>query len=516
MIGPEQVHQLLCTLAAHPVLPSMDQLPATDEVLHALLAELAGGERSRYAEMVGHVATEAGITPAELARRAEFLLACLILPRAGTYYDMLGVVSSSTPEEIRKRWTTLIQRYHPDHFERSDGWVPDQARRLIEAYQTLKDPERRRLYDAALMCERAAATDQRRSGSSRQLMRKPMPTRRRWMPAVLLVVGLGGFSGLYLLHRPQPLPQAALPPAPKLLGGGQRPALLNPVVLPSSPRPTPPAEKAPAPAPSPSEVNERSREPAPEPNWRTARTRETQTPQEMPARTVTRHETPSAAAITGVLRTLAEPEGSSPDETPVVRSKSLPRPAVPAPPLATKPPQFPEERRPAAEPEQSLPEGVPTAPPKVVSTPPAAVVTIEPDRTASRVAPPRIAPAEDDPLRLIETFRAAYERKDLGAMMRLFASAPREQEAVGRSAVQALYARNFDALDQIHYELTRLETTAPVGNDSLVVRGWFRIRAVRRDNPSQPVDAAGPVRWLLRREANALRIAEIDYELSRR
>ena len=152
MISPEHVDQLLHTLAAHPVLPSMDRLPANDEVLHALLAELAGGERSRYAEMVGQVATEAGITPEELARRAEFLLACLILPRAGSYYEMLGVAPSARPEEIRQRWATLIQRYHPDHFDRSDGWVSDQARRLIEAYQTLRDPERRRRYDAALAC----------------------------------------------------------------------------------------------------------------------------------------------------------------------------------------------------------------------------------------------------------------------------------------------------------------------------------------------------------------------------
>jgi ketosteroid isomerase-like protein len=117
---------------------------------------------------------------------------------------------------------------------------------------------------------------------------------------------------------------------------------------------------------------------------------------------------------------------------------------------------------------------------------------------------------------LIETFRSTYERKDLGALMKLFALAPREREAVGQAAVQALYARNFDALDQIYYQLTELETMAPGSNDYLVVRGWFRIRAIRRDSPSQLVDAAGPVRWLLRREANGLRIAEIDYELSRR
>ncbi len=514
MISPEQVHQLLHTLAAHPVLPSMDRLPANDEVLHALLADLAGGERSRYAEMVGYVATEAGITPQELARRAKFLLACLILPRAGTYYEMLGVAPSARPEEIRQRWATLIQRYHPDYFDRSDGWVSDQARRLIEAYQTLRDPERRRHYDTALACERASVTAQRRQGSLRQLRRKPWP-RRRWVTPIILVVGLAGFSGVYVWYPPQPLPQAALPPAPKLLEGWQRPALLNPAVFPSSPRLTPQAEGVPEPEPVPPEMPERSQEPAPESDSQTTHMSEAQAPEEMPTLIVTQHETSSAVAITRLLRALTEPDGSSLDATPVAPRKSPPRPAVDAPPPATEPPQFQKERRPTAKIEGSLAQKVATVSPRGVSTPPAPVVSIEPDRTAGRVVPARVAPSEDDPLSLIETFRAAYERKDLGAMMRLFVSAPREREAVGRSAVQALYARNFDGLDQIHYELTRLETMAPASIDSLVVQGWFRIRAIRRDNPSQLVDAAGPVRWVLRREADGLRIAEIHYVLSR-
>jgi ketosteroid isomerase-like protein len=513
MINPEHVDQLLHTLAAHPVLPSMDRLPANDEVLHALLAELAGGERSRYAEMVGQVATASGITPEELARRAKFLLACLILPRAGTYYEMLGVAPTARPEEIRQRWATLIQRYHPDHFDRSDGWVSDQARRLIEAYQTLRAPERRRHYDAALACERASVTEQRRQGSIRQLRRKPWP-RRRWVPPLLMGVGLAGFIGVYLWQPPQPLPRAALPPAPKLLEGWQRAALLNPAVFPSSPRPTPPAEGVPEPEPVPPKMPERIEELVPDSDRRTARMSEPQTPHETPIRPVTQREISSPAAITKAPRALGVRDDSSPDATPVVRNKSLPRPALQAPPPAGGAPQFEKERRLAAETERSLPDEVPTVTPKVVPTPPA-VVTIEPDRTASRFAPLRAALPVDDPLSLIETFRAAYERKDLGTMMKLFVSAPREREVVGRSAVQALYTRNFDGLDQIQYELTQLETMAPASIDSLVVQGWFRIRAIRRDNPSQLVDAAGPVRWVLRREADALRIAEIHYVLSR-
>jgi hypothetical protein len=514
MISAEQVDQLLHTLAAHPVLPSMDLLPANDEVLHALLAELAGGERSRYSEMVGHVATEAGITPGELARRAEFLLACLILPRAGTYYEMLGVAPTATREEIRQRWATLIQRYHPDHFDRSDGWVSDQARRLIEAYQTLRDPERRHHYDTALARERTSGTEQRRQGSIRQSRHKPWP-RRRWVPPVLVVVGLAGISGVYVWYPPQPLPQAALPPAPKLLEGWQRLTPLNPAVFQSSSRPTPPAQGVPEPEPVPPEIPERSHEPVPGSDLETTHMSEAQAPQEKPSLTVTQHETSSAVATSGVLPTLTEPDGSSPDVTLTAQRKSPPRPDLEAPPPATEPPQPQKERRPRAKREGSLAEKVATVSPKVVSTPPNHSVSGEPDRTAGRGVPAKVAPSEDDPLSLIETFRAAYERKDLAAIMRLFVSAPREREAVGRSAVQALYARNFDELDQIHYELTRLQTMAPTSIDSLVVKGWFRIRAISRDNPSQLVDAAGPVRWVLRREADALRIAEIHYVLSR-
>jgi ketosteroid isomerase-like protein len=514
MISTEQVDQLLHTLAAHPVLPSMDRLPADGERLHALLAELAAGERSRYSEMVGRVAIEAGITPGELARRAEFLLACLILPRAGTYYEMLGVAPTATREEIRQRWATLIQRYHPDHFDRSDGWVSDQARRLIEAYQTLRDPERRHHYDTALARERASVTEQRRQGSIGHSRHKAWP-RRRWVPPVLVVVGLAGISGVYVWYPPQPLPQAALPPAPKLLERWQRPMPLNPAVFQSAPRPTPPAQGVPELEPLPPEIPERGREPVAGSDSQTTHMSEAQAPQERPSLTVTQYETSSAVAISGVLRTPTEPEGSSPDVTPTARRKSLPPPALEAPPPATEPPQFRRERRPRAKLEGSLAEKVPTVSPKAVSTPSNPGVSGEPDRTAGRVQAARLAPSEDDPLSLIETFRAAYERKDLGAVMRLFVSAPREREAVGRSAVQALYARNFDGLDQIHYELTRLETMAPASIDSLVVQGWFRIRAIRRDNPSQLVDAAGPVRWVLRREADALRIAEIQYVLSR-
>ena len=74
------------------------------------------------------------------------------------------------------------------------------------------------------------------------------------------------------------------------------------------------------------------------------------------------------------------------------------------------------------------------------------------------VAPPPGPPvARDELLALIERFRAAYERKDLDAVMGLFGAEPRERNVSGRINVQRLYARNFAALDGIRYELSDLE-----------------------------------------------------------
>jgi DnaJ domain len=487
MIAAEEVLQLLHTLAAHPVVPPMDRLPADDEALHTLLTELIGGERSRYAAECRRAAAEAGITLEELARRAEFLLACLILPQAGTYYELLGITPNASPEEIRQRWAVLIQRYHPDHLGRSDGWVADQARRLIEAYQTLKNPERRRCYDTALLRERATVTEGRRYWSARHSTRKAQPTRQRWMPLILLMIGLAGFTWVNLGRRSQPLPHAALPPQPKLLDAWQQGLLSPPPARPSSGHREPAAaEKAPDPEPAPMEVSEQSADSTPSWTWQAPPESEGEPSPDMPTHAVAPHEPSWPSVKAKVPRPLAMRDLASSDAVRVAR-------------LAPLPPPVAETYSPATESTQ------------LALIPPVTVVRIPPDQAGTGAAP-----IEDEPLVLIETFRAAYEREDLATLMRLFAASPREGDTVGWEAVQALYARNFATLDQIHYELRRLEALTPATNESQVVRGWFRIRAVRRDDPTRLVDASGPVHWVLRREANALRIAEIHYELSRR
>lgn len=70
-------------------------------------------------------------------------------PKRPNYYTLLGLSPKATPEEIKRRYRKLVRRYHPD--VRPDKEVAHQQFvQLVEAYQTLSDPQRRRAYDAAL------------------------------------------------------------------------------------------------------------------------------------------------------------------------------------------------------------------------------------------------------------------------------------------------------------------------------------------------------------------------------
>ncbi|HEX9843064.1 MAG TPA: DnaJ domain-containing protein, partial [bacterium] len=434
----------------------MNQLPPHDEALHALLVEIAGGERSCYAESLTQVASDAGIRPEELARRAEFLLACLILPQSGTYYELLGVPPHATPEEIRQRWAVLIQRYHPDHLGRSDGWVADQARRLIEAYQTLKDPERRRHYDAALLRERAEVIEERRYGSARHSTRTARPMRQRWMPLILLMVALAGLTWVYLRGTPPSLPLAALPPAPKLLAAGRQGLLSPSQAHPSSGQREPAAEKAPNPEPAPVEVSEPSPDSTPSATWQAPPAREDAPPIDRPTYAIVQPETLGPSAKGKVHHLVPAPGAPVSGTVRATRRVSLPSPAAETRPPTTEAGQLPEALRAVALPKALPLEEAPSPPPQAATMAAVTVTRLPPDQAGAEAAQ-----IDDEPLVLIEAFRAAYEREDLDTLMRLFASAPRERYAVGWAAVQGLYARNFESLEQIHYELTRLESPAP-------------------------------------------------------
>jgi len=62
------------------------------------------------------------------------------------YYEILGVKRDASPDEIQKAFRKLARKYHPDVNKSKDA--EEKFKKINEAYEVLKDPEKRSRYDA--------------------------------------------------------------------------------------------------------------------------------------------------------------------------------------------------------------------------------------------------------------------------------------------------------------------------------------------------------------------------------
>ncbi len=70
------------------------------------------------------------------------------------YYRVLGVPADANGNAIRHAFRTKARRFHPDS---GAGASSERFREVMEAYETLSDPSRRRQYDRTLQSRKIKA-----------------------------------------------------------------------------------------------------------------------------------------------------------------------------------------------------------------------------------------------------------------------------------------------------------------------------------------------------------------------
>jgi hypothetical protein len=149
------------------------------------------------------------------------------------YYEILGVDRGAEQEVIDAAFRAMIRRYHPDTFTGPKAEAERRAKQLNEAYAVLRNPERRRDYDATLG---PAAPPPPLIYDT-----LPKPQSRRAVPRGALALGAAAaVAALAFIYLKQPSAPAPVAPV----------ATTEAAALSVAPQPTPTPTAEPSPTPT--------------------------------------------------------------------------------------------------------------------------------------------------------------------------------------------------------------------------------------------------------------------------
>ncbi len=68
------------------------------------------------------------------------------------YYEILEVYPAASNEEIENAYRLLLYKYHPDHNPDREQWAHEMTSKVVEAYEWLSNPEKRKLHNFQIYC----------------------------------------------------------------------------------------------------------------------------------------------------------------------------------------------------------------------------------------------------------------------------------------------------------------------------------------------------------------------------
>ena len=103
------------------------------------------------------------VAPEELRTAVLFFIRQVLLVQRVDPYRTLGLTHAARPDQIRGHYRKLIRLFHPDREANCGEYHAAYAARINQAYDVLRDPDKRRAYDSrSLRPHRAGASPKRR------------------------------------------------------------------------------------------------------------------------------------------------------------------------------------------------------------------------------------------------------------------------------------------------------------------------------------------------------------------